>query len=612
MKDQPNEIKHKKNSLKLEEPDIDLKQYSLSTTNLAFVNKSGYNITSISLPKNFFENLLILEMDLEEEFSTEKLIQLVQQYSNAIEYYTEENPIKAKAYQNRMEYLLTNKDTLMKLKRQNENMNNNNGENNANIKFSKNKERKDKINMNIKLEQEKIKHGDITTKLNKVLSSNKKDDNKISGKNIIKDDLEKQNLNWKEKLRLKKLHSKSSLLNKNKIKNNNDDLEISKFKCLSENLNMNRDDDKIDKKKKEKIKENEELIKNIIITEKNNDNNIIEDKNEKGENKEKENNNENNENIILVEEEMKKEDKKEDKNVEEKIIEEESKEKEKDKNEIKEEKKENTENLDQNINITKLTEENSKPQENNNPISLGNSNENKIASIILSSPSNEQIDNLVKINPDEEITKSIDSQINSLQNIISNLSKKLPSNNEAENEEEEESEFSNSNKNMIIIKNTSNTNNSSLIEKIPLKFKEAFSSVEKNILKYMNDFNLFFYKEIFEQFSSGLKDLYEMKYKKYIEIRNEYHNQIIENEYLLETEDKLTNEKKEEYQQTIESLKEEQQHQIDVIEDEFNKKIMDKISEFKINSFKKNSGIQLLEEKVKLDIYSLINEAFFN
>ena len=128
----------------------------------------------------------------------------------------------------------------------------------------------------------------------------------------------------------------------------------------------------------------------------------------------------------------------------------------------------------------------------------------------------------------------------------------------------------------------------------------------------MNDFNLFFYKEIFEQFSSGLKDLYEMKYKKYIEIRNEYHNQIIENEYLLETEDKLTNEKKEEYQQTIESLKEEQQHQIDVIEDEFNKKIMDKISEFKINSFKKNSGIQLLEEKVKLDIYSLINEAFFN
>ena len=41
------------------------------------------------------------------------------------------------------------------------------------------------------------------------------------------------------------------------------------------------------------------------------------------------------------------------------------------------------------------------------------------------------------------------------------------------------------------------------------------------------------------------------------------------------------------------------------------KKIMDNISEFKLNSFKNDSRIQLLEEKVKLDIYSLINEAFY-
>ena len=129
--------------------------------------------------------------------------------------------------------------------------------------------------------------------------------------------------------------------------------------------------------------------------------------------------------------------------------------------------------------------------------------------------------------------------------------------------------------------------------------------------EYMNDFNHFFYKEIFEQFSSELKELYEQKYKKYIEIRNEYHNQIKENEYLLEIDDNLTKEKKEEIQQTIESLNEEQQHQIDVVEDEFNQKISDKISEFKLKGFKHNSGIQLLEEKVKLDIYSLINESFY-
>ena len=79
---------------------------------------------------------------------------------------------------------------------------------------------------------------------------------------------------------------------------------------------------------------------------------------------------------------------------------------------------------------------------------------------------------------------------------------------------------------------------------------------------------------------------------------------------MLEIDDNLTKEKKEEIQQTIESLNEEQQHQIDVVEDEFNKKISDKIAEFKLNAFKHNSGIQLMEERVKFEIYSLINEAF--
>ena len=148
-------------------------------------------------------------------------------------------------------------------------------------------------------------------------------------------------------------------------------------------------------------------------------------------------------------------------------------------------------------------------------------------------------------------------------------------------------------------------------DKIPAKFRSTYYQVESLMIDYMNNFNEFFYQDIFEQFSSGLKELYELKYKKYIEIRNEYHNQIKENEYLLENDENLTEEKKLEIQQTIDSLNEEQQHQIDTIEDEFNRKIMDKISEFRLNSFKSNSGIQLLEERIKLDIYSLINDSFY-
>ena len=160
----------------------------------------------------------------------------------------------------------------------------------------------------------------------------------------------------------------------------------------------------------------------------------------------------------------------------------------------------------------------------------------------------ELIDN---IKPDEEIKTSIESQITSLKQIISHLDKKNLSQNEADLEEEEESEFSNSNTNLIKTKST----NSSNLDKVPGRFQGAYIDIETIIAEYINDFNQFFYKEIFEQFSSGLKELYNMKYNKYIEIRNEYHAQIKENEYLLELDDNLSKEKKEEIQQTIESLK---------------------------------------------------------
>ena len=79
----------------------------------------------------------------------------------------------------------------------------------------------------------------------------------------------------------------------------------------------------------------------------------------------------------------------------------------------------------------------------------------------------------------------------------------------------------------------------------------------------------------------------------------------------LENDENLDDEKKLEIQQTIDSLNEEQQHQIATIEDEFNRKIIEKISEFKLNTFKNNSGIQLLEEQLKLNIYALINDSFY-
>ena len=761
MKNNPNENKTSQNpSLVNNSNQQNDKSFSKSTNQLAVVSNNGYRVALTTLSENFFENLLILEMELEDEFALDKLIELVKQYSIAIEYYLQFDPRKAKAYQNRMEYLLTNKDTLVKLKKQKDKEKNINEDNNdKNLNIDKENEKKKKflkmkteLNINtdyIKLKQDEINEEDFSKKANLVLSSNNKNEEQISIKDVVKDDLQKQSQSWKEKFKNKKkrqfkinpklniqglksryfggsIGSKLDLrltvspqfnsanINKSE-KLNIDDLTISKFKS-KELTNEIKEENIIEEENEEKAKESQELINRIKIDDikeveeekTENEEKIEEEKNDKDNNKEvdekkdekkieenKEDKNEDKkeenekdkketqneekkeeEKVEEKKEEEKTEDKKEDEKVEEKkedekveekkedekveeknedekveekkeekiddkkeeqkvedkreekkeeneiIIEEKKPEEEKPKQQeqneiIIEEAKEKQEKKDDNIeqiNIDKITENNSYPLEDNkitleyNPIEA----ETRLSNLLARTESmNNELEKemLEKISPDEEIKSSIESQIESLQNIISNLNMKIPSQNENDNEEEEDSELSNSNKNLIKVKNN-NTN--SLIEKIPAKFQETYSFVEDLIHTYMKEFNLFFYKEIFEQFSSSLLELYEMKYKKYIEIRNEYHDQIKENEYTMENEDNLTEQKKEEYQQTIESLKEEQQHQIDVVEDEFNKKIMDKISEFKLNSFKHNSGIQLLEEKVKLDIYSLINQAFYN
>ena len=79
----------------------------------------------------------------------------------------------------------------------------------------------------------------------------------------------------------------------------------------------------------------------------------------------------------------------------------------------------------------------------------------------------------------------------------------------------------------------------------------------------------------------------------------------------MENHEDYSEDKKSEIQQIIDSLKDEHQNQIAKIEDEFNRLIVSKVNEFKIDSFKNNIGILLIEEKLKLEIYSIINEAFY-
>ena len=60
----------KKNTISTDNGKLDNK----ITKQLTVVSTIGYDVVSSALPKNFFEGLLIKEMDLNDEFTMEKLL----------------------------------------------------------------------------------------------------------------------------------------------------------------------------------------------------------------------------------------------------------------------------------------------------------------------------------------------------------------------------------------------------------------------------------------------------------------------------------------------------------------------------------------------------------
>ncbi len=196
----------------------------------------------------------------------------------------------------------------------------------------------------------------------------------------------------------------------------------------------------------------------------------------------------------------------------------------------------------------------------------------------------EKVDDVKKIEADENIKNTINEKLKHLDNLINENPE-----NEDEINKEETIQFS--------------------LENIPPKFQNTYLRINNKINQYIDDFNTFFYKDIFENFFLKLKRLVDEKYNKYIEISTTYHSQIKEFEYLCE--DETNEDKKKDILFTIDSLKEEQKHEISKNEDYYNGVISAKIKEFKLTSCKTNPGLELMEEKLKLDIYTIINEIFY-
>ena len=570
------EKKEKKSKKDKQKKNKDSGHKKLKSSGQLMSTTHNFSLAIGELPESFFEKMVLTEIDLSEEFTMDRLYDLIRLYSEAIEYYNRHDPSQVEYFRGRMEFFLTNKDMLKKLKKESQLLNNkykskkeNNSDDNNNNIIELNSDNKI-LNMN-DIKKEKIKNlnkselkknienrtdnllfDDISKKINKVMEENNiNNQQNKKGIDIITQDLKKQNEKWKEKL-------------KNKKKN--------KFR-VTQNIAQNR-----------KMKHQKGLSLDLM---KNFSENII-----------------GRVNINIDEEKYEDEDK--------------------DKDEIDMDQFEKMQNVINEGIFEEVKEENEEEgNDKENEIKFGNDNKNEIVicdkfedfdddknNMIIDNIENEK-KSLVKkedikeqeaeVEIDEKILTSVNERMDLLMKLIDDIE-----NNKLEKDEDEENMDENNIKN-----EKDELNFLSNMGNVPLKFQSTYFQVENLIRQYMDQFNNFFFKEIFEQFTSNLKEIYDNKYKKYIEVSLEYHHQIKENEHLLENHEDYSEEKKSEIQQIIDSLKEEQQNQIATIEDEFNRLIVSKVNEFKIDSFKKNSGILLIEEKLKLEIYSIINESFY-
>ena len=199
------EIQDNKNTNLTNEGTSIWENFDILDSKIKIINNEGdYEPLEFTLPSNFFEKMTNYEVDLYNDFSMDKLNSLIKLYSTAFQFYLENDPSKAKAYQNRMEYLLINKDTLFSLKKE-KNINNNLSSSNKQIP-NINKIFKIMQN-NYKNRLEEINKIDLIEKTNDLIIFDDKErniNNKKNIQNIINDDVEKQNEKWKKKLKTKK------------------------------------------------------------------------------------------------------------------------------------------------------------------------------------------------------------------------------------------------------------------------------------------------------------------------------------------------------------------------------------------------------------------------
>ena len=673
------------------------KEFKSSEPTYQILGNAGGDYIKTQLPSDFFESVMFGEMALEYDFSIEGLTKLMDLYSLGIQYFLENNPVQAKYFQDRMGYILTNKDTLSNLKKQqdkeekekkekkekeknkiSDNKDNKKEEKKEYPKSCKNlpKVNRQRAKTNFMFKAQTIKKEDIKRKVTFVLhDTNKIKEDKENLKSIIKEDLNQQNLQWKEKLKKKRENfnanfgftrprNRTTFITKKKTfqtpgpstsrtimtlnspstkspnqdnfgfglkeKSNQQESKTSGKKYMNidqenseiDDLEKNQGDIEFLKQLKERHKndeddkEEDEKKDNKKEDDDDSDSKSDSDSDSDGDDKKRKNSDEFLNKIDEVEEEKeplsRRQSARKGELNKKKDIENDDDDNKNNKVDNKiEENKDNDKNKDNKDDNNNANSQEVKEKENNeNSFSTQTTEIKNDIPPLKKRTSIVDEKNLVRdIDLDDVIVEAVEQKMKRIEN-LNNTNDANNNNNDKGNDEVSEGQTDE-------ISSISNTLANPIqdlrltIDDIPLKFQETYTEVEIEMNRYVKDLNNHFYKDTFEIFSLELKELYDKKYQKYIEVNNEYHASITENEYQLENDDTLSEEQKLEIHNIIDCLKEEQKDQIDKITDEYNQMIDSKIRDFKQTFFKKDCGINLMEEQLKLDIYTMINEAYY-
>ena len=641
----------------------EIKHNSHNKNELTVISEHNCDLVNQKLPDNFFEKIITTEIELTEEFSHEKLTLLFQLYSTAIQYYSLNDISKVKIYQNRMEYYLTQKDTLKNLTKFNieKKIGNQSIPNSRNILPKVRGIAKAKF----KLKAKEIKKEDIRKQV-KLLLKDVVVLMKIDKKNlrdIMNSELIRQRKIWVERLyqkralnnssstRIRTVSGKVSFTPSMEVRKSLDLENKGKFEKSGKNLYKYRmiDDESSEIDDSRIQKENDVDFLNLL-KEIDGAKSMVGDSDD--------------DSIIGSSYEEEEESESETKEEEE----EEEEEEEKDKSKIKKyvDKLENDSRLNKSKDIIKRKykaineiDEKDEFNQNNNlkriQINIQEINPNKnpkyisskyLPRLLLSPPEEDEEKQILPTDKKEKI-EEIDrkEENNSLKanNIINEINNQVPhagptpakrrksidTENVIRNIELDEEirniiaekmkkiyNIHEENTNMGGDSNFQSTNSLPSVQRINFeemssKFNQVIFRVENKVKQFVGKLNKHFYSEVFDKFYSKIKEIYEQKYEKYLKVNEEYFSNIKENEFMIDSNDKMEKFEKIQIQNIIECLKEEQKDQIDEILDEYNSNINKYIEEFKQNLFVNDIGYQIIEEQLKLDIYTMINEAFY-